>query len=289
MVTVLIVSKKSLDGIRLNAAKNQDNVLVEYELALLKNQVDHVPVVPIFVPNVIKDENGHASYEPFNPQENAQGFPDLPHARGQFAKQTLSSIKDPLPDQFSSVSKTISEIFKLQGYTLDTTDRASIQAVGKLLLQDVLEKNYEPTKRSSSPKREQVITESPTPPENSPTIPRALQNKLTALVSPNPNQRFRFKQSESKLAGSEPITQDPNNGVGLSPRGRASSPPPRSPVTDPNAPGGQYSRLMMRRRSSSASPPKNRPLKDEREKIKPDLKRQSGLNYNDIETVVSKR
>jgi hypothetical protein len=55
--------KKALEMLKTNAPNKQDNVLIEYECALIKNRLDGTPVVPIFIAE--KDQKDD-EYTPVN-------------------------------------------------------------------------------------------------------------------------------------------------------------------------------------------------------------------------------
>lgn len=62
-----------------------------YEVALLLNLRDHIPVIPIYVGGE-KTIDGENQIIKFN--QNAFGsFPDLPHARGNFVKNALRELR----------------------------------------------------------------------------------------------------------------------------------------------------------------------------------------------------
>eukprot|EP00026_Physarum_polycephalum_P000711 Phypoly_transcript_00712.p1 GENE.Phypoly_transcript_00712~~Phypoly_transcript_00712.p1 ORF type:complete len:920 (-),score=65.02 Phypoly_transcript_00712:1306-4065(-) len=75
-VIVLLISNEGLAGIQTDAQFQQDNVLVEYECALLKHHLHAVRVVPVFISNV----------------NFSMQFPNTPHKRGKLAQRTLDKL-----------------------------------------------------------------------------------------------------------------------------------------------------------------------------------------------------
>jgi len=146
-VIVLLISLKVLKGIHKKASQGQqDNVLIEYECALIENQVNGTPVLPVFLGEV--DETSESQkYAPFHFAEaTALELPDTPHQRNSDAQSEIDTISHSLlPEKkkfLDSISKTIQKIFKLQGYFLPLRgdDQDEIDKMVNTLMQ-ILEKH----------------------------------------------------------------------------------------------------------------------------------------------------
>jgi hypothetical protein len=83
---VLILVNKALEMLQTNAPNKQDNVLIEYECALIKNRLNGTPVVPIFVAE--KDQRDE--YKPVN---WSMKFPDVEHCRSKSGTGTVSLLR----------------------------------------------------------------------------------------------------------------------------------------------------------------------------------------------------
>lgn len=120
---VLLLSSKVLQGIQANmAAKKQDNVLVEYECAILRNKEAGIPIVPIFLAEIVKDANGDDSFSAFD-FGLVSSMPDSPpHARGTRAQEAVDKLSESLPPSqqrfLFHVKETIDTIFHMQGHKL---------------------------------------------------------------------------------------------------------------------------------------------------------------------------
>eukprot|EP00026_Physarum_polycephalum_P003518 Phypoly_transcript_03531.p1 GENE.Phypoly_transcript_03531~~Phypoly_transcript_03531.p1 ORF type:complete len:802 (+),score=106.01 Phypoly_transcript_03531:131-2407(+) len=141
-VIVLLLSNKVIEGICAKATTTQDNVLVEYECALLHYRKCGTPVLPVFVADV--DQNGN--FVEFNFGRNTP-LPDAPHARKTRANEMITQLSDSLPttqtEFLNSVSKTMDEIFHMQGIFMKR--RGEDQDEMKALIQRivaVLEKHH---------------------------------------------------------------------------------------------------------------------------------------------------
>jgi len=116
---VLLVSTKTLEGIT-TAATRQDNVLIEYECALIQNRLYGTPVLPIFLSG-IEESDATLKFTPFQ-YGSGLDFPDLPHARKETSQQVIDELgKDLIPEKkefLDSIRQTIALIFQLQGFSL---------------------------------------------------------------------------------------------------------------------------------------------------------------------------
>jgi len=125
-VIVLLVSGEVLKMMSQNAANGrQDNVLVEYECALLLNAISNVPVFPVVLSEIKLGGMGKKEFAKFD-FASVSSLPDVPHVRGSTAQKAIDELSKSLaPDRtefLKSVSKTVAEITKLKGYQL--TSRA---------------------------------------------------------------------------------------------------------------------------------------------------------------------
>jgi len=117
-VIVLLVSNKGLEGIKASAHKRQDNVLVEYECALIQNKLHKVPVLPVFVAEITGvDTHGAPAFEKVNLSID---FPDVPHLRNNSSKAIVDNLSKGRHETgfLKSIKQTMEEIFRLQGYFL---------------------------------------------------------------------------------------------------------------------------------------------------------------------------
>jgi hypothetical protein len=78
--------KNALEMLKMNAPNKQDNVLIEYECALIKNRLDGTPVAPIFV----AEKNQKDEYKPVNLRMQ---FLDVKHYRSQSGTGTVSFLR----------------------------------------------------------------------------------------------------------------------------------------------------------------------------------------------------
>eukprot|EP00026_Physarum_polycephalum_P008013 Phypoly_transcript_08087.p1 GENE.Phypoly_transcript_08087~~Phypoly_transcript_08087.p1 ORF type:complete len:452 (+),score=62.39 Phypoly_transcript_08087:80-1357(+) len=112
-VIVLLMSNTTMQGILSNAAQHQDNVLIEYESALLLNKLYNKPVFPVFLAEYKEDSH---ELVPFS---FSHSFPDVLHKRDQSSQLFIDSLSHSIPDIaksfLGSIKQTMSEIFKLQG------------------------------------------------------------------------------------------------------------------------------------------------------------------------------
>jgi len=111
-VIVLLISNSTVNEIVTKAAQQQDNVLIEYECALLLNKIYEVPVFPVFLAEL---GQGHIpSKFDFKTQ-----FPDVPHCRNEVAQRYVGNLRLHVPEFersfLQSIKKTMAEIFKLNG------------------------------------------------------------------------------------------------------------------------------------------------------------------------------
>eukprot|EP00026_Physarum_polycephalum_P008042 Phypoly_transcript_08118.p1 GENE.Phypoly_transcript_08118~~Phypoly_transcript_08118.p1 ORF type:complete len:290 (+),score=34.75 Phypoly_transcript_08118:597-1466(+) len=112
-VIVLLLSNQVIEGIHNTATTRQDNVLVEYECALLQYRKCGTPVIPVFVA-----ENIGGKFVEFD-FNTITTLPDAPHVRKARASQMIARLSASLAyeqKQFlTSVNKTLAEILQLQG------------------------------------------------------------------------------------------------------------------------------------------------------------------------------
>jgi len=144
-VIVLLLSSKVLQRMQQNmAAKKQDNVLVEYECAILMNKVAKTPIVPIFLAEICNDANGDDLYAPFD-FGLLSSMPDTAHCRGTRAQAAVEKLSTSLAQSeqrfLSSVKGTIDIIFHMQGQKLPKRgeEESAIEDMVAVLMQ-VLEK-----------------------------------------------------------------------------------------------------------------------------------------------------
>lgn len=78
---------QALQGIRDNARKQQDNVLVEYECAIILNKLFNVPVFPIFFADF--NENGALDRVSFSNNK----FPEAPHQRNKSSQLHIDELR----------------------------------------------------------------------------------------------------------------------------------------------------------------------------------------------------
>jgi hypothetical protein len=72
--------------LKTNAPNKQDNVLIDYECALIKNRLDGTPVVTVYVAE--KDQNN--SYRSIN---FGMQFPDVEHCRSKSVTDKVSFLR----------------------------------------------------------------------------------------------------------------------------------------------------------------------------------------------------
>jgi len=115
-VIILLISNKVIEGICAKATQGQDNVLVEYECALLQNRKHGTPVIPVFVAE--KDPlSGDFIQLDFG--KAMRTLPDAPHSRKSRASDMIKDLSDSIPPRklefLQSVKTTIDDIFHMQG------------------------------------------------------------------------------------------------------------------------------------------------------------------------------
>eukprot|EP00026_Physarum_polycephalum_P002549 Phypoly_transcript_02556.p1 GENE.Phypoly_transcript_02556~~Phypoly_transcript_02556.p1 ORF type:complete len:750 (+),score=131.28 Phypoly_transcript_02556:408-2657(+) len=112
---VLIVSNKVIEGICTKATTGQDNVLVEYECALLQYRKRGTPVIPIFVADI--DE--HGNFVEFDFTKANSLLPNAVHVRDTCANDVIKKLSESLPEKkiefLTSIAMTLKKIFKQQG------------------------------------------------------------------------------------------------------------------------------------------------------------------------------
>eukprot|EP00026_Physarum_polycephalum_P001582 Phypoly_transcript_01584.p1 GENE.Phypoly_transcript_01584~~Phypoly_transcript_01584.p1 ORF type:complete len:957 (+),score=134.40 Phypoly_transcript_01584:242-3112(+) len=113
-VIILLMSNKAMEAVCSNAAISQDNMLLEFECALLLKIKMDKPVIPVFVGD--KGQNGKFVAFRF------PTLPNTPHARTPHANKIITKLSDSLPAKkiefLTSIDWTIREICKLQGISL---------------------------------------------------------------------------------------------------------------------------------------------------------------------------
>eukprot|EP00026_Physarum_polycephalum_P010311 Phypoly_transcript_10469.p1 GENE.Phypoly_transcript_10469~~Phypoly_transcript_10469.p1 ORF type:complete len:373 (+),score=31.70 Phypoly_transcript_10469:101-1120(+) len=109
-VIILLLSNKVIEGICSKAPIDQDNVLVEYECALLQYKKEGKPVIPVFVAD--KDQN--SNFKEFDFGKAKSTLPTVPHARKSRANNMIARLRDSLPDNkcefLASIAQTLDEV-----------------------------------------------------------------------------------------------------------------------------------------------------------------------------------
>lgn len=82
---------QTLHEVLLSAPSKQDNVLLEYEYALLRNWIEGTPVVPIFAAD-IKEQDLKTGSLVFEQTDTKLKFPDVPHKREQSSQQFFNAL-----------------------------------------------------------------------------------------------------------------------------------------------------------------------------------------------------
>jgi len=136
-----LISGKMLEDMLNNMTQNrQDNVLVEYECALIQHKAKGIPVVPIFIGSIV---NPNTKRKILFSQINNLTLPDVPHNRRgtmQAKIEHLSKTIEAGDKKFlNSISQTFVEIFKLQGIFLPkrAEDRGSIENMVHALMENL--------------------------------------------------------------------------------------------------------------------------------------------------------
>jgi hypothetical protein len=75
-----------LEIVKTNAPKRQDNLLMEYEYALIKNRIDGTPVVPVYVAE--KDQQ-----DEYRPVNFGMKFPDVEHCRSKSVTDKVAFLR----------------------------------------------------------------------------------------------------------------------------------------------------------------------------------------------------
>jgi len=140
-VIVLLVSMKALEGIAKNAKERQDNVLVEYECAIIQNKLHKIPVIPVFLSEIENDDaNGVHTHVAFDFSKAKALFPKEPHAREKSVQDNIDSLGTTLKQSdthfLSSIFDTMREIFLFQACFLSQRgeSRVDIESVVKVVM-----------------------------------------------------------------------------------------------------------------------------------------------------------
>eukprot|EP00026_Physarum_polycephalum_P001439 Phypoly_transcript_01440.p1 GENE.Phypoly_transcript_01440~~Phypoly_transcript_01440.p1 ORF type:complete len:1130 (-),score=207.03 Phypoly_transcript_01440:9-3374(-) len=219
-VIVLLMSNTTMQGILSNAQNMQDNVLIEYESALLLNKLYRVPVFPVF----LAEMGIQSQLVPFS--FNLK-FPDVPHKRNESSQRFIDNISQHLPPQstkfLESIKSTMAEIFMLQGAFMEhrVEDASEVQVLVDRIL-NILDKAP-----PLSPLVHQPMLLSPAP---SPQITRPLPESFSL-------------DARSPASGSAPppdlsLSPPPSPAIPLSPTSSPSPPPSSTPSssTPPSSP-----------------------------------------------------
>jgi len=145
---VLLISMKTLNGIKDKAAKSQDNVLLEYECALLRNKQAGTEVVPVFVgeETITGDKS---TYARVGMGAAFSGYPSSPHKRGDDANKVIHYVGKGLRAEdkefLGSVQKTIDSLSKMQGVHIikRASDEGELKTLSAILMK-ILNKKKEP-------------------------------------------------------------------------------------------------------------------------------------------------
>jgi len=127
-VIILLMSNSTVQGIAGKAAQQEDNVLIEYECALLLNKIYEVPVFPVFLAEL--ESNNKAMEFSFKCE-----IPDSTHCRGESSQRFIDKLRIHLPENersfLSSIKKTMKEIFMLTGAFMPhrLEDESDLQSV----------------------------------------------------------------------------------------------------------------------------------------------------------------
>jgi len=132
---------QSLEEIKLHAPELQDNILVEYECAILLHKLKGTFVVPVFVAGAARDDGGSVSFSPFNINElDSSNFPQAQHCRNPEGQSVIDDLKTSIPphelDFLGSIAKTITQLRKFPAYFLykRTADEQELQSlVGRVM------------------------------------------------------------------------------------------------------------------------------------------------------------
>jgi len=107
-IIILLISRKALE--RIAELTAQDNILLEYECALLRHKLDKTMVVPIFI-----SDSEHEHSFTFN-------FPETSHTRIESAQKIVEKLSEGIAaedkDFLGSAKKTMHQIFQLNGFIL---------------------------------------------------------------------------------------------------------------------------------------------------------------------------
>jgi len=133
-VVVLLISMDGLNMMSKRAPNKQDNALLEYETALVQQELTGVPVIPVFFGNrsnelqsgifrwfekhLLRSDKSLSEYKAFKISGAEQMFPDLPHRRSDAANKLLASLLDkaPFPDYLRSIRATMECILQMRGW-----------------------------------------------------------------------------------------------------------------------------------------------------------------------------
>eukprot|EP00026_Physarum_polycephalum_P000182 Phypoly_transcript_00182.p1 GENE.Phypoly_transcript_00182~~Phypoly_transcript_00182.p1 ORF type:complete len:2033 (+),score=208.26 Phypoly_transcript_00182:30-6101(+) len=144
-VVILLISALTLEGIKKNAENKQDNVLVEYECAIMQNKLHKKPVIPVFIAGAQMDtQTKKLRFSPFDFKDlDPASFPRTPHARGDDIQYIVDNMSKSLSanDQkfLNSIAATIEQLGKLQGYLLTKrgTDELELQKIVDQVMEEL--------------------------------------------------------------------------------------------------------------------------------------------------------
>eukprot|EP00026_Physarum_polycephalum_P012209 Phypoly_transcript_12492.p1 GENE.Phypoly_transcript_12492~~Phypoly_transcript_12492.p1 ORF type:complete len:361 (+),score=50.45 Phypoly_transcript_12492:140-1084(+) len=144
-VIILLISAQTLEGIKKNALNKQDNVLVEYECAIMQNKLHKTPVIPVFVAGAQKTIlTGELIFTPFDFKDlDPTLFPRGSHARSEDAQFIIDNMSKPMGSNdkkfLKSISATIEQLGKLQGYLLlkRGTDEQELQKIVDQVMEEL--------------------------------------------------------------------------------------------------------------------------------------------------------
>jgi len=141
-IIILLVSKKVLKMMSQNAVDGkQDNVLVEYECALLRHATSNVPVFCLLLPEINMDryDGDNEKAVEFDFMTAASSLPDVQHKRGSIAQKAVDCLREKLASNqtefLQSVSKTVEQITKLPHVQFTShTDVKEVNALISILM-----------------------------------------------------------------------------------------------------------------------------------------------------------
>jgi len=120
LAILLLISNKSLEEMVEKAKrKEQDNVLLELECALVENKLKRKCVIPVFLAESVDDGSGNQTFNEFK-FPASDFFPNEAHSRNADVQTFINTISEGLADTMflDSISETMKEIFELNGVFL---------------------------------------------------------------------------------------------------------------------------------------------------------------------------